>query len=87
MADTEIEITADLVRDLLQEQHPDLAGLTIREVAGGWGNQMWRLGDGLAIRMQRNSISGVPSAIRTRPSVCTPSKVHARQYLTPILVH
>ena len=53
MTDTEIEITADLVRHLLQEQHPDLAGLTIREVAGGWGNQMWRLGDELAVRMQR----------------------------------
>ncbi|MEV0208637.1 aminoglycoside phosphotransferase family protein [Streptomyces sp. NPDC050788] len=51
--DAEIEITADLVRDLLQEQHPDLAGLAIREVAGGWGNQMWRLGDELAVRMQR----------------------------------
>ncbi|MFF3956391.1 aminoglycoside phosphotransferase family protein [Streptomyces sp. NPDC001890] len=50
---TEIEITAELVRELLQEQHPDLAGLTIREVAGGWGNQMWRLGDELAVRMQR----------------------------------
>ncbi len=31
--------------EVLREQHPDLAGLTIREVAGGWGNQMWRLGD------------------------------------------
>ncbi|WP_329342993.1 aminoglycoside phosphotransferase family protein [Streptomyces sp. NBC_00663] len=50
---TDTEITADLVRDLLKEQHPDLAGLTIREVAGGWGNQMWRLGDELAVRMQR----------------------------------
>lgn len=37
----------------LQEQHPDLAGLAIREVTGGWGNQMWRLGDELAVRMQR----------------------------------
>src|SRR5580704_9538481 len=53
MTDTEVEITAELVRDLLQEQHPDLAGLAIREVAGGWGNQMWRLGDELAVRMQR----------------------------------
>ncbi|MFC9506186.1 aminoglycoside phosphotransferase family protein [Streptomyces sp. NPDC057002] len=53
MTNTEIEITADLVRNLLQEQHPDLAGLAIREVAGGWGNQMWRLGDELAVRMQR----------------------------------
>ncbi|CAL9644083.1 aminoglycoside phosphotransferase family protein [Streptomyces sp. enrichment culture] len=53
MADTEIEITAELVRDLLREQHPDLAGLAVREVPGGWGNQMWRLGDELAVRMQR----------------------------------
>ncbi|WP_336157720.1 aminoglycoside phosphotransferase family protein [Amycolatopsis sp. VC5-11] len=47
------EVTADLVRDLLRDQHPDLAGLPIREVAGGWGNQMWRLGDELTVRMQR----------------------------------
>ncbi|MEU5395820.1 aminoglycoside phosphotransferase family protein [Streptomyces tibetensis] len=53
MTDSEIEITADLVRELLQEQHPDLAGLAIREVEGGWGNQMWRLGDELAVRMPR----------------------------------
>ncbi|MFI9564480.1 aminoglycoside phosphotransferase family protein [Streptomyces rishiriensis] len=51
--DTDTEITAELVRGLLQEQHPDLAGLAIREVTGGWGNQMWRLGDELAVRMQR----------------------------------
>ncbi|MER6534900.1 aminoglycoside phosphotransferase family protein [Streptomyces sp900105755] len=53
MTGTEIEISADLVRGLLREQHPDLAGLAVREVAGGWGNQMWRLGDELAVRMQR----------------------------------
>jgi aminoglycoside phosphotransferase (APT) family kinase protein len=55
MSDTagEVEITAELVRDLLREQHPDLAELAVREVAGGWGNQMWRLGDDLAVRMQR----------------------------------
>ncbi|MGW1740556.1 aminoglycoside phosphotransferase family protein [Nocardia sp. NPDC001965] len=53
MTGTELEITADLVRAVLREQHPDLAGLTICEVAGGWGNQMWRLGDELAVRMQR----------------------------------
>ncbi|WP_435240146.1 aminoglycoside phosphotransferase family protein [Streptomyces sp. YPW6] len=48
-----IEITADLVRDLLREQHPDLAELPVREVAGGWDNQQWRLGDELAVRMPR----------------------------------
>ncbi len=50
---TGIEITAGLVRDLLRDQHPDLAGLPLREVQGGWGNQMWRLGDDLAVRIQR----------------------------------
>lgn len=53
MTVAEIEVSEDLVRALLREQHPDLADLPIREVAGGWGNQMWRLGDDLAVRMQR----------------------------------
>ncbi|MGI5329514.1 aminoglycoside phosphotransferase family protein [Actinomadura nitritigenes] len=53
MTDSEIEISADLVHALLQEQHPDLAGLAIRAVAGGWDNQQWRLGDELAVRMPR----------------------------------
>lgn len=58
MADSAIEITADLVRSLLREQHPDLADLSLREVAGGWGNQMWRLGDALAVRVQRMDATG-----------------------------
>jgi hypothetical protein len=32
----DIRIDEGLVRSLLREQHPDLAGLEIREVAGGW---------------------------------------------------
>ncbi|MFF2730250.1 aminoglycoside phosphotransferase family protein [Streptomyces sp. NPDC058008] len=47
------DITADLVRHLLRDQHPDLAGLAVREVAGGWDNQQWRLGEELAVRMPR----------------------------------
>jgi aminoglycoside phosphotransferase (APT) family kinase protein len=43
----------ELVRALLQEQHPDLAHLELKEVAGGWDNQMWRLGEDLAVRMPR----------------------------------
>jgi len=57
MIESEIEICEDLVRDLLREHHPDRAELPIREVAGGWGNQMWRLGDELAVRMQRMDTS------------------------------
>ena len=62
MTDSEIEITAELVHDLLKDQHPDLVGLPIREVAGGWGNQMWRLGDALAVRMPR--MEGAPDLLR-----------------------
>ena len=29
---------------------------SLREVEGGWGNQMWRLGDELAVRIQRMEI-------------------------------
>ncbi|KAJ8141469.1 hypothetical protein OY671_005357 [Metschnikowia pulcherrima] len=53
MGAPETAITADLVREALAEQHPDLAGSSLREVAGGWGNQMWRLGDDSAVRVQR----------------------------------
>ena len=53
MTGIEAGTTADLLRELLRDQHPDLADRPLREVEGGWGNQMWRLGDELAVRIQR----------------------------------
>lgn len=47
----EIELTAQLVRDLLRDQHPDLADRPIELGARGWANQLWRLGDDLAVRL------------------------------------
>ena len=58
MPDTENEITADLIADLLREQHPDLAGLPLRFGASGWDNQLWRLGDDLAVRLPRHAQDG-----------------------------
>ncbi|MFI1681256.1 aminoglycoside phosphotransferase family protein [Streptomyces sp. NPDC020607] len=49
----EIEITEPVLRTLLREQHPDLADLEIRRAARGWDNELWRLGDDLALRMPR----------------------------------
>lgn len=49
----EVRFESRLVRALLQEQHPDLADLTLREVDGGWDNQQWRLGEDLAVRLPR----------------------------------
>ena len=51
MTHAEFEITADVVRDLLRDQHPDLADRPITLGAKGWSNQLWRLGGDLAVRL------------------------------------
>jgi aminoglycoside phosphotransferase (APT) family kinase protein len=56
------DIDENLVRSLVREQHPDLAELDLREVPGGWDNQLWRLGDELAVRMPRTERA--PSLLR-----------------------
>lgn len=53
----EVHVDADLVRDLLSRQHPDLAQLPIRFVESGWDNFMVRLGDELAVRLPRRAIA------------------------------
>lgn len=49
----EVDITPGLVRRLLGDQHPDLAGLPLTPVANGWDNTVLRLGDALAVRLPR----------------------------------
>jgi aminoglycoside phosphotransferase (APT) family kinase protein len=49
------QIDAPLVRELLREQHPDLADLTIRKTASGWDNEMFRLGERLCVRLPRRA--------------------------------
>lgn len=58
----DVEIDEALVRALLHEQQPDLAGLRLREVVGGWDNRMWRLGEELAVRLPRTPRA--PSLLR-----------------------
>jgi aminoglycoside phosphotransferase (APT) family kinase protein len=55
MHDDELAISAALVRGLLAEQLPDLAGLPLREVGRGTVNAMYRLGDDLAVRLPRTA--------------------------------
>ncbi len=50
---------AGLVLALLAAQHPDLAGLPIRPATSGWDNALFRLGDGLAVRLPRRA-AGAP---------------------------
>ena len=49
----EIEIDETRVRELLSEQHPDLAGATLVPLDSGWDNVMFRLGDDLVVRLPR----------------------------------
>jgi aminoglycoside phosphotransferase (APT) family kinase protein len=51
VTDAEDEITPDLIAQLLRDQHPDLADLPVTFGARGWDNQLWRLGDDLAVRL------------------------------------
>lgn len=51
MGNDRVEITADLVTGLLRDQHPDLADLPLSLGALGWDNQLWRLGEDLAVRL------------------------------------
>lgn len=48
-------ITQDLVRALLTEQHPELAGLPLGDTVRGWDNTMVRLGKSLALRLPRHA--------------------------------
>lgn len=51
--DAEVDIDEEVVRSLLAEQAPSLAGLALTWAGAGWDNVMWRLGDRLAVRMPR----------------------------------
>jgi len=53
-ADTPVTIA--LARDLLRDQHPDLADLPIVLAESGWDNEVMRLGGGLALRLPRRAV-------------------------------
>jgi aminoglycoside phosphotransferase (APT) family kinase protein len=53
----EIEVDERLVRALLAEQHPDLVDLPLLQVGAGWDNTLWRLGDGLLVRLPRRAMA------------------------------
>lgn len=50
-------IDEQLVRDLLSDQHPDLAGLPLWLLGEGWDNAMFRLGDALTVRLPRRDVA------------------------------
>jgi aminoglycoside phosphotransferase (APT) family kinase protein len=53
----ECDIDSNLVHRLLLDQHPDLASLPLTLVDAGWDNVMYRLGEGLAVRLPRRQLA------------------------------
>lgn len=53
----EVKIDVALVGALLEEQHPDMAGLPLVAVGSGWDNDVFRMGDDLAVRLPRRTAS------------------------------
>lgn len=61
MPAAEVAIDVDLVRALLEDQHPDLLvdrpGSSVRPLAHGWDNESFRLGDDLVVRLPRRELA------------------------------
>lgn len=57
MPDAEVAIDASVVRNLLREQHTDLASLPLIEAGEGWDNKLFRLGEDLLVRLPRRQAS------------------------------
>jgi aminoglycoside phosphotransferase (APT) family kinase protein len=57
MPAAEVNISPDLIRQLLVAQQPDLAHLPIEVMANGWDNLMCRLGDQLVVRLPRRAVA------------------------------
>jgi aminoglycoside phosphotransferase (APT) family kinase protein len=57
MPAAEVDIDEALVRALLREQCADLAGLPLVQVAAGWDNVIFRLGDDFTVRLPRRAVA------------------------------
>lgn len=53
----EVDVTEEMVRDLLATQHPDLAEQRLARFGNGWDNVTYRLGDDLAVRLPRRKVA------------------------------
>ncbi len=57
MPAAEVDVTPELARRLLEDQHPDLAELPLAPLSRGWDNTMYRLGDELSVRLPHRRVA------------------------------
>lgn len=85
MPAAEIDLTTELVRQLLEAQFPKLAELPLSVASNGWDNVLFRLGDDLVVRMPRRQAAAqlVENEIRWLPELeqglplQVPTPIHA----------
>jgi len=53
----DVVVDTETVRGLLRAQHPDLSDLPLQETASGWDNFIFRLGEGMSVRLPRRLAS------------------------------
>lgn len=53
----EVEVSPELVRELIDTQFPEYAQLPLELVGNGWDNSMYRLGDDLSVRLPRRKLA------------------------------
>lgn len=52
-----MDVSAALVEELVRDQHPDLISGEIREMAPGFDNTIWRMGEELVVRLPRRRVA------------------------------
>ncbi|MGX7671077.1 hypothetical protein [Plantactinospora sp. DSM 117369] len=57
MPAAEVPVSVELVRRLLDQQHPDLADLPVEVLANGWDNLVCRLGEEFLVRLPRRAMA------------------------------
>jgi aminoglycoside phosphotransferase (APT) family kinase protein len=57
MPAAEVDVSVELVRQLLAEQHPDLADLAVGVLANGWDNMVCTVGADLLARLPRRALA------------------------------
>ena len=55
--DAEVDVDEELVRRLLESQHPDLTALPLTHLDSGWDNVLFRLGEQHLVRVPRRQIA------------------------------
>ena len=62
----DVDLSEELVERLITSQFPTLAGQPVRELASGWDNALYRVGERHLVRMPRRAVGATLHALELR---------------------